>query len=101
MVLKGDLDDVLTELWECFSQDAHESFKGLEDSLLELETQPASRRAIDRAYRAVHTLKGNARVLELYRMETLVHHAEDLLGLVRDYDVEVDPVRTFAMEAVL
>ncbi len=90
-MLKDDQDEVLTELWECFSQDASDIFKTLEDSLLELENEPAARPAIDRAYRAVHTLKGNARVLELYRMEALVHHAEDLLGLVRDYDVAVDP----------
>ncbi len=55
--------------------------------LLALEQIPTDRAQLDSAFRAFHTLKGAAAIMEYAPMERLLHRAEDILqGLSRGYD---------------
>jgi len=72
------------ELWMSFASDAAEAIRGIEESLLELEGDPANPEEINRLYRGLHTLKGNSGFLSLSSIEGLTHACEDLIGLVRD-----------------
>ncbi len=83
------LDDEL--LWGDYANDASEALADIEAALLILEAAPARKDAIDRLYRGLHTLKGNSGFLRLIRIERLAHRAEDLIGLIRDHGVALDP----------
>lgn len=53
------------------------------ENLLELERDPANRERFDEAFRALHTLKGGAGIVEFGAMQEAVHCAEDVLAATR------------------
>jgi two-component system, chemotaxis family, sensor kinase CheA len=61
------------------------------DGLLLLEQSPANPECIDSVFRAFHTLKGGAGIVEFAAMEHAVHAAEDLLVQVRSGKRTLDP----------
>jgi two-component system chemotaxis sensor kinase CheA len=84
---RGEID----ELWSLFAQEGREVLDQAEQALLHLETAPTDTEAIRGLFRAMHTFKGNARVMGLTTIETLAHHAEDLVGLARDHGAPLIP----------
>jgi two-component system chemotaxis sensor kinase CheA len=84
----------MDEIWALFVDDGTQAMDAMETALLELD--PASGDAVAQAphiaalFRAVHTFKGNSRVLGLGVVESRAHLAEDLIGLVRDNGVPLD-----------
>jgi two-component system chemotaxis sensor kinase CheA len=70
-------------LQEQFVAEARELIRQAIDDLIALERDGASPERIDRVFRAFHTLKGSAGVVELPAMSILLHAAEDLLTTVR------------------
>jgi two-component system chemotaxis sensor kinase CheA len=78
----ADLDllpEFLTESRECM---AH-----AEAALLALEVDPTDGEAMNRAFRAFHTVKGTAACLGLARITRFAHEAESLLSRVRDREL--------------
>ncbi len=73
-----------------FLADAAEAIRDIEESLLTLEGDPANAAEINRLYRGMHTLKGNAAFLELAAIEKVAHACEDLVSLPRDAGVPFD-----------
>jgi two-component system chemotaxis sensor kinase CheA len=70
-------------LREQFVTEARELIRQATDDLIVLERDGASPERIDRVFRAFHTLKGSAGVVELPAMSIMLHAAEDLLASVR------------------
>jgi two-component system chemotaxis sensor kinase CheA len=70
-------------LQEQFVTEARELVRQATDDLVVLERDGASPQRIDRVFRAFHTLKGSAGVVELPAMSFMLHAAEDLLASVR------------------
>jgi two-component system chemotaxis sensor kinase CheA len=66
------------------------------EGLLLLEQSPANAEGIDSVFRAFHTLKGGAGIVEFATMEHVVHSAEDLLVQVRSGRRTLDPALTGA-----
>ncbi|MFQ3663885.1 MAG: Hpt domain-containing protein, partial [Chloroflexaceae bacterium] len=69
-----------------FREEAAENVRVLQDGLLALETEADTgvrRAAVDRVFRAMHTIKGSARVLGFEPISRLAHALEGLLGEVR------------------
>ena len=85
-MLPGELD----EIWELYADDGAQSLDLVELSLQNLKEAPADAGHIAALFRAIHTFKGNARVLGLANIEHCAHAAEDLIGLVRDENVPFD-----------
>lgn len=77
-------------IWSEFANDASEALAAIEGALLVLEGAPGRKDEINRLYRGLHTIKGNAGFLQLVATERLAHVAEDLIGLVRDHGVPLD-----------
>jgi two-component system, chemotaxis family, sensor kinase CheA len=73
----------VSALEEQFVTEARELIGQATDNLIALERDGASPERIDSVFRAFHTLKGSAGVVELPAMSTLLHAAEDLLDSVR------------------
>ena len=73
----------MSALHEQFVTEARELIRQATDDLIVLERDGASPERIDRVFRAFHTLKGSAGVVELPAMGIMLHAAEDLLASVR------------------
>jgi two-component system chemotaxis sensor kinase CheA len=81
----------MDEIWELFADDGQQALDAMEtalDALQDGADDPTEH--ISALFRAVHTFKGNSRVLGLSVVESRAHLAEDLIGLVRDDGVPFD-----------
>jgi two-component system, chemotaxis family, sensor kinase CheA len=81
----------LSALQEQFVTEARELISQATDDLIVLERDGASSERIDRVFRAFHTLKGSAGVVELPAMSIMLHAAEDLLASLRQGAIESGP----------
>jgi two-component system, chemotaxis family, sensor kinase CheA len=84
----------VSALQEQFVTEARELIRQANDDLIALEREGTSRDRIDSVFRAFHTLKGSAAVVELPAMSRVMHAAEDLLAVVRRGELSVN-VDTF------
>ena len=82
-----DYSAELEEVWALFAEDGKEALDAVEETLLALESNPTDVGQIATLFRGLHTFKGNARMMGLEVFESLAHHAEDLVALVRDEGV--------------
>ena len=79
----------MNALQEQFVTEARELVRQATDDLISLERDGASPARIDRVFRAFHTLKGSAGVVELPAMSIMLHAAEDLLAFIKQATVGV------------
>jgi two-component system chemotaxis sensor kinase CheA len=70
-------------LLQSFRQETEECLSQMEQLLLELEAHPENRELISSLFRAAHTVKGNAALLEFEALARALHTVEDLLDLCR------------------
>lgn len=81
----------MDEIWELFADDGQQALDAMEAALDALQDGADDQTPhISALFRAVHTFKGNSRVLGLGVVESRAHYAEDLIGLVRDDGVPFD-----------
>lgn len=73
----------MNEFIEQFLIEARELVEQGAGDLLALETQPDDRGRLDSAFRAFHTLKGAAGIVDFAAMARALHAAEDALDAVR------------------
>ena len=81
------MDELLTE----FRTETNESIDVLDVELVRLEQDPNSPKLLDNIFRLVHTIKGTCGFLGLPRLERVAHASENVLGKVRDNEIEVTP----------
>jgi two-component system chemotaxis sensor kinase CheA len=88
----------LTSFYSQFRDETVENVRVLNEGLLALEPlaadDPARRAHIDAIFRAMHTIKGSARLLGFEAAGRLAHTCEHILGAVREGRRELD--RTLA-----
>jgi two-component system chemotaxis sensor kinase CheA len=85
------MTEEMDEIWQLFADDGGQSLDTIEEILLFLKENPTGQADIAALFRAMHTFKGNCRVLGLGVIESRAHLAEDLIGLVRDDGVSLCP----------
>lgn len=73
----------MNEFIEQFLVECRELVEQATDDLLALEDRPDDRERLDGAFRAFHTLKGAAGIVDFAAMEIALHAAEDVLASVR------------------
>jgi two-component system, chemotaxis family, sensor kinase CheA len=74
-----------------FLIESEEGLSVMEQSILELELHSSDSEAIQSIFRVVHTMKGNASLLEIEGLLAFTHTAEDLLDQLRNGTVSVTP----------
>ncbi len=74
------LGEYITESRECIEDS--------EGALLELEEDPEDTEAVNRVFRAFHTIKGTSAFLGLDVIAELAHKAETILSRVRDGEIQ-------------
>jgi two-component system chemotaxis sensor kinase CheA len=84
----------MDEFLEQFLIESRELVEQATEDLLALEQAPDAGERLDGAFRAFHTLKGGAGIIEFPAMGRLLHAAEDVLSAVRagDRPVTIDLV---------
>ena len=73
-----------------FCEEAWESLQASENLLIELENNPTSKELINELFRAVHTVKGGSRLIEVKKIEKLSHELETVLDSVRSDKIMLD-----------
>ncbi len=84
--------DTLTDtLWNEFAIETEEHLEAVEPILMQADPQHADRTDIAQLFRSFHSIKGLAAAMDARGMESVAHHAESLLGLVRDGGARLTP----------
>src|SRR6185312_1609476 len=83
-------DEVPAEILEFFVPEAEEHLQIATQCLLALEESP-SEEQVHRLLSAMHTVKGSAAQVGLHRISHVAHRAEDLIGRVRDGELQPNP----------
>lgn len=81
----------MNEFLEQFLIEGRELVEQATRDLLELEQRPADKERLDGAFRAFHTLKGAAGIVEFEPMSRALHVVEDALSAVRSGKQAVSP----------
>ena len=79
----------MNEFLEQFVVEARELVEQVTADLLSLEREPGDRASLDSSFRAFHTLKGGAGIVDFAAMGRAMHAAEDVLSMVRTGDLPV------------
>ena len=83
-------DEVPDEILEFFQPEAEEHLQVVSDCLLSLEANNHPEE-INKLFRAIHTIKGSAAQVGLKRLGAIAHRVEDLIGRMRDGEIEPSP----------
>ncbi len=83
-------DEVPAEILEFFQPEAEEHLQIVSDCLLALEGNN-NPEEINKLFRAIHTVKGSAAQVGLKRLGAIAHRVEDLIGRMRDGELEPTP----------
>jgi len=83
--------DTHDEILQDFMVEADELMEGLNEQLVQLETQPEDNELLNAIFRGFHTIKGGAGFLGLDAMVALCHQGEDVFNLLRQGERVVDP----------
>ena len=81
------MDDLLRE----FLMESSESLAELDVELVQFEQNPNDKGLLGNIFRLVHTVKGTCGFLGLARLESVAHASENVLGKIRDGELEVTP----------
>jgi two-component system, chemotaxis family, sensor kinase CheA len=70
-----------------FLNEAEELLQGMDEDMIALEASPKDTELLNRAFRALHTIKGTAGFLEFEPVVHLSHAAEELLNVLRKGEI--------------
>ncbi len=89
----------MDELTSVYIQESREQLAEMEAGLLRLEQNPDDHDNINGIFRAAHTIKGGAGVVECSFIVTFTHLVENLLDSLRNGDIAVSaPLATLLLE---
>lgn len=89
------------ELAQLFKVESAEHLACLDDGLLRLEKTPADQPLLEEVFRESHSLKGAARMLGLFKIETAAHGLESILNTARKGEAPLTPNAIERMTNVL
>jgi two-component system chemotaxis sensor kinase CheA len=82
--------DTNDEILQDFMVEADELMEGLNEQLVELESQPEDTELLNSIFRGFHTIKGGAGFLGLDAMVAICHQGEDVFNILRQGERIVD-----------
>lgn len=89
--------DGMEEIVQEFLVESHENLDQLDQDLLALERDPASRELLSSIFRTLHTIKGTSGFLALHTLERVAHAGESLLSKLRDGELVLNPEMATAL----
>ncbi len=89
---------IIDNVFGFFVEEATDHLQTLEEGLLQLERDPSRAESqIEPLFRAAHTLKGSANLVNVTDVGTVAHRLEDLLEEIRDAEKRPTKLRIDAM----
>lgn len=79
----------MDELKQVFLQESFEQLDALESLLLDLENRPDDETTLNGIFRAAHTIKGAAGMVECAAVESFAHVVENVLDRLRNHEIAV------------
>ncbi len=76
---------------QTYIEEARENLEELTQALLELETDPCNNEHVDKAFRALHTIKGSGSMFGFDTIAAFTHTIETVYDLVREGRLSVTP----------
>jgi two-component system chemotaxis sensor kinase CheA len=92
-----DTSDLINE----FLIESYENLDQLDRDLLTLEQDPTSQKTLASLFRTMHTIKGTCGFFGFSKLESVTHIGENLLGRLRDGDLEVNSEIATALLALV
>ncbi|MFZ3215008.1 MAG: chemotaxis protein CheW [Candidatus Acidiferrales bacterium] len=80
-----------------FLAESYENLDRLDRELVALEKEPTNREALGSVFRTIHTIKGTCGFLGFNRLEKVAHVGENLLTLLREGKLLLNPEITTAL----
>ncbi len=74
---------------EVFKQEAEELLTDIEECILEIEENPHDKDAVNKLFRAMHTIKGSGSMFGFDDIASFTHHVETCLDEVREGNVPI------------
>ena len=82
----------MDEILSVFSVEAREQLEAMEAGLMQLEQGDRDPETINAVFRAAHTIKGGAGVVEIHSVEKFTHVLENVLDRLRNGEIEVSEI---------
>ncbi|RLB84725.1 MAG: hypothetical protein DRH24_04195 [Deltaproteobacteria bacterium] len=82
---------ITPEMKAKFAAETAEHLDLFEEMLLKLESGPFDQDCVNKAFRAVHSIKGNSDYIGVKDINDLANALEDLLDAIRKQDIEMTP----------
>ena len=79
----------MDEVLNVFSVEAREQLEAMESGLMQLEQGDRDPETINAVFRAAHTIKGGAGVVEIHSVEKFTHILENVLDRLRNGEIDV------------
>jgi len=79
----------MDEVFTVFCVEAREQLEAMEAGLMQLEQGDRDPETINAVFRAAHTIKGGAGVVEIHSVEKFTHVLENVLDRLRNGEIEV------------
>ncbi|MEI6214276.1 MAG: chemotaxis protein CheA [Desulfuromonadales bacterium] len=80
------MNNMIEELWAQFAVETQEHIDEIELKLVEADQSGSTPELVAALFRAFHSLKGLAGIMELRPFARVAHRAEDILGVIRTGD---------------
>lgn len=74
----------ISKYTKLFVTESREYLRVLNEAMLQLESDPGKKELVDQMFRACHTMKGMAGMMNMPAVSELTHALEDVLAAVRD-----------------
>ena len=75
-----------------FMEEISETLNRLDRQFVVLEQNPSDMDCLAEIFRDLHTIKGSCGLLGLNKLESITHSGENLLGKLRDGELDITPV---------
>lgn len=75
-----------------FLEEINETLTRLDRQFVTLEQSPSDTDCLTEIFRDLHTIKGSCGLLGLNKLESITHSGENLLGKLRDGELDITPV---------
>ena len=89
------------EIIDLFLQESSENLEQADRDLIALESNPGDLESLARVFRTVHTIKGTSGFLGFVKLQELTHAGEDLLGALRDQQLQLDSTIATSLLALI
>ncbi|MBN9393193.1 MAG: hybrid sensor histidine kinase/response regulator [Chloroflexi bacterium] len=85
------LEDTRKKLLNKFKEEADIHLLSLQRRLVDLESNPQNKEYLGEIFRAAHTIKGSARLMNFLEISDIAHEMENIFAAMRDGTMQLQP----------